>query len=98
MLQQHQKSLRTARFPHALAGNHPSQSYAASAAAATVTEIYVERSGNMKDKVPMGRHRAHSVCIHTHNGQIDARALISKWAEAEAPINHIQRLGMVTWK
>ena len=93
MLQQHQKAMRTARFPHALAENHPSRSYAASAAAATVTEIYVGRSGNMKDKVPMGRHRPRSVCIHARNGQIDARALISKLAEAEAPITHIQRLG-----
>eukprot|EP00795_Rhopilema_esculentum_P015894 gene15894-7226_t len=70
-----------------------SRSYVASAAAATVTELYIGRSGNMKDKVPMGCHRPRSVCIHARNGQIDARALISKLAEAEAPITHIQRLG-----
>eukprot|EP00795_Rhopilema_esculentum_P015929 gene15929-7260_t len=57
------------------------RTYAALAAAATVNEIYVGRSGNLRSHVPNGRHRPRTLCVHSREGAIDVKALIGKLQE-----------------
>ena len=72
--------------------NQPPRSYAALAAAATVTEVIVGRSGNLRSNPPMGRARPRSLCVHSANGVIDCRAFIRKLADQDLKPTHLQKL------
>ena len=96
LLRQHKSHMRqeTNRRPYIgnLHRNPPEKSYAAQAAAATVLDIYIGRSGGLRDNPPNGRHRPRSVCLHTPNAHIIPSALIKKLAEAGIKPSHLQRL------
>eukprot|EP00795_Rhopilema_esculentum_P015930 gene15930-7261_t len=64
------------------------------AAAATVLDIYVGRSGEYRENPPNRQHR--SVCFHTPNAHIIPSALIKKLAEARIKSSHLQRLSTKT--
>ena len=106
LLRQHKSTLRHVpqalpriRRPYQNARIEPTRppsiiprSYAAQAASAAVSDIYVGRSGGLRDNPPNGRHRPRSVCIHTPNATIVPSALIYKLTEAEICPSHLQRL------
>ena len=70
----------------------PERSYAAQAATATVLDVYIGRSGGLRDNPPNGRHRPRSVRIHTPNASIVPSALIKKLADSGIKPSHLQRL------
>eukprot|EP00795_Rhopilema_esculentum_P015901 gene15901-7233_t len=72
--------------------NPPEKSYTAQAAAATVLNIYVRRSGEVRDNPPNGRHCPRSVCLHIPNAHIIPSALIKRLTEAGIKPSHLQRL------
>ena len=67
-------------------------SYASQAAAATILEIYVGRSGGLRENLPNGRRRPRSVCVHTPNATIVPSALVNCLAEHDIRPTHLQKL------
>ena len=102
LVRQHKSHMRqeTNRCPYignlhhsctSIVTNPLEKSYAARAAAATVLDIYVGRSGGLRDNPPNGRHRPRSACLHTPNAHIIPSALIKKLATSKGYL-------METWR
>ena len=67
-------------------------SYACQVAAATILEIYIGRSGDLRENPPIGRQRPRWVCVHTPNATTIPSALINSLAEHDIEPTHLQKL------